>query len=249
MGNRRYHRITGNLELTALDGGGAPPAGGIRLAQLHPYAAEGGDLSIVMQDLHWLGQRFQVDSLLEGFIDLPLVGRHLGAAPAIHNRDIARAHADRCAGCVDGGVAAAYHHDAVAEVDRIGLAEGHRTQEGDTVEHPTCFVFAGNAQLLRLVGTNGQEYGRKSRGEQAVDVAHRMVELQIDAESKDLVDLTIEHFPGQSIGGDAHPGHTAGHRQSFKDRHRVAHPGQKVGTRQSGRSSADNGHASPIRAG
>ena len=152
-----------------------------------------------------------------------------------------RAQPQGGAGRVDGRVAAADDHDPVAQVHLF--AQGHRAQEGHAVEHALGLVLAGDAQLLGLVGANGQKDGGEALVKQLVDVPDGVVELQLDAQAQDLVDLAVQHLVGQAVGRDADPGHAASHRQRFKDGDLVAHARQKVGRGETRRTGADDGHA------
>ena len=114
------------------------------------------------QDRDRLDQHFELDPLFQCLVDLPCVGRHLGPGAAVDDRHIAGAQAQGGAGRVDGRVAAADNHHPVAQPDLF--AQANAAQEGHAVEY-ALGVFAGNGQLLRFVGADGQEYGAVAVGE------------------------------------------------------------------------------------
>jgi hypothetical protein len=126
------------------------------------------------------------------------------------------------------------------------FAKGHGAQEWHAVEHTFGIILAGDAEFLRLVGPDGQEYRRESFVEQLVDVPNGVIQLEFHAQAQNLIDLKIEYVVRQAVLGDAHPSHAPGNRQGLKDGDLVSHPRQEVACRQPRRASTYHCHPSSI---
>ena len=180
-----------------------------------------------MQNLHRLGEDLQVDPLLQCFVNFPLVSRHFSAGATVDNSHFAGAQAHSRARRVDGRVPAADDHHPFAQT--CLLAQGYSAQEWHTVKDALRFILTRDAQLLRLVGADGQKDRSKAFVEQFVHISNGVVELKGHPQFQNLVNLIVEHLARQAIGGNAHPGHAPGHWQGLVDSDLVAHPRQKVG--------------------
>ena len=139
-----------------------------------------------------------LDLLVEAFLDLLARRRHLVARAPVGDGDLGsvavrRREARGAARRVEGDVAAADDHDAVA--DRHGPAEVELAQELDRREAAVEVVALGRRRGAG-VQAGGQEHGLVAVGQQAVDGevdAGALVEAQVDAEGADLVDLALQH--------------------------------------------------------
>ena len=95
-------------------------------------------------------------------------GGHVLHVAAVDERHLAGALADRGAGAVHGGEAAADDDDALARVAGVGQAEGRDAQVLEAVEDAVG-VLAGDAQLVGVVAADGHADGVEALVLQVVD--------------------------------------------------------------------------------
>ena len=203
-----HHRVAGDHELRPPDGDGATAPIGAGLPQLHSHASHADNAAAIREDLHRLGQELQLHSLSFSLVHLPIVSWHLRAGSAIGQNHLVAAQAKGRAGAVYRGIAAAHHHHPLAQ-SRLA-SQAHLPEEGNAVEHPLR-ILAWYAQLLWLMGTDGQEDSVVAIGEKSIHIPHGCAQAQIHPQPEDLLYLPLEHLPGQSVRGYAHSHHPAGH--------------------------------------
>ena len=118
-------------ELGAGDRHRGAAAGGVRLAELVADELHAGDVAVLAEDLDRAGEELHPDALALRLAELLLVDDQLGPRPAVDDRDVLGAVAERRPRAVHRGVAAADDHDVLADLDR--LAEVGLLHEVDAV--------------------------------------------------------------------------------------------------------------------
>ena len=198
-------------------------------------AAEGHDRAVAPDDLGDRQARPDRDPLALGRLDLLLLGRHVGPAAAVGDRDRRGAAAEGGAGGVHRRAPAADHHHGAREPGM--LAEVDLLEEEGRGDHAGQAV-AGHAEPAALRGAGGEEDGLEAFALQVAErevAAHRRVEPELDAEADDPLDLRLEDLARQAVLGDPDRHHAAGHGHRLEDGDRVAEAGQVVRGRHAGR--------------
>ena len=129
------------------------------------------------------------------------------------------------------------------------LADAHRPAEVQVAQELDGALHAAPAgrragRRRAALQAGGQEDGLVAVAQQAVHRevgAGALVEPQVHAQRRDLVDLALQDVLGQAVVGDADAQHAAGHRQRLEDGGRVAELGQVAGAGQAGGAGADDG--------
>ena len=112
------------------------------------------------------------------------------------------------AAAVHGRIAAADHHDALA--DRVHVLEGDRRQPVDAdVDVGGRFLAAGNFQVLALGGAGADEHGVEAFLEQRIEALDLVTEARLDAEGENAFDFLVQHRPRQAEGRDVRPHQSA----------------------------------------
>ena len=151
------HLIALDDEVGVAAGHRAATAARVVVAEGHRPALDADQLAGgVVDDLDRRDERLEHDALLLGGVDLFGPRGHLGARAAVEDRHLLGAEAQGGAGRVDGGVAAADHRDALADIDRavdvVGLEE--RERFGDALA-----VLARHADVGALRSADAEEHG------------------------------------------------------------------------------------------
>ena len=166
------------------------------------------------------------------------VGGHLLASAAVDDDRVLGAEAAGHAGGVHRGVAAAV--DGHVAPDRRPFAGGDVAKKRHRVHH-RAGVTGGNVDSFGQMRTDRDEHRVKAAlvplGREVIDP---MIAGQLDAHSRDPVQLDIQHLTRQPVARNAVPHHPAGHRARVADLDRVAEAGQMVGGGQSARPRTDD---------
>lgn len=219
----------------------AAATGGIRLADGHLLEAHLTDAATaVRQILHRIGQHHEAHPFVLRLVNLICLGGHLGAGAAIDEGGFG-AEAYRCAGAVDGRVAAADHRDFLAGGEPLGQ---HPILEVIDPEITTCQGAARVIHRYRLGSADCQTdriivAAQRREGDL---VAQSLPCVDPHAALAHQVDLLIEDRLGQPVFGDpvAQPATRFGHRLEQVDLEPLVT--QIVTAGEAARAAADNGH-------
>ncbi len=241
-GNR--HRA-GQIELGAFERNRLPPAGGVRLAKLHPLAPQRLQLPALGHDPHRSGELEYLDALVQGVLYLHGVRRHLGLRPAVEDDDLVGREAPCRPRDVHGGVPAADDDDGALQGR---LVEILLTEEVDAVDYPFRLELAGHLHGVA---------GPRARGDEdrVVAPAH-LLEGHIAADCHgcpylgarpaDEVDLPVEHLVREPILRNAVAHHSAGLFHRLVEDGAIAMPAQEPGRGEAGRPGSDYPHGPPV---
>jgi hypothetical protein len=145
-------------------------------------------------------------------------------------------------GHVEGHVAAADHHDIVAQLHPVA---GVRVdQEIHGLQHPVE-LHARDLQVAASHGADGYEDGREpivlQGGEREVP-AQAPFRAELDTEPEDGADLGLQDLPAQAVRGDPEDHHAARPVRGVQDDRTVAVRGEVVGAGQAGRPGPHDGY-------
>ena len=246
--DRHDHHVAVDHELGALDRDGPPPAGVVRLAELHPLAAQAADPALlVAEHLERRDQEVEDDAFLLGVVDLLGARGELVVRAAVDDPRLRRAEPPRGPDRVHGHVAAADHDDALAMQDRrvgVGVPGAHQVDPGEVLvgaQH-ALQVLAGHVHEDRQPGADGDEDRVELFAQlgQGVGLADDGVRLDLDAVGDEAVDLGLDDGLRQAELRDAVDQHAAGGVERLEDRDVVADPGELAGRGEPGRARADD---------
>ena len=191
----------------------------------------------------------ELNSFLEGRVDLGFPRRHLFPGTAVDDMDLFGFKTQGRSCGVDGHRAAAYHGHALPL--HIGhLAHSHILQELGAVINPGQ-IFARDSQPAALMSSDGQNHRAEATlAEQSIhgDVLPQLlVEFDFNPCSLDVLNLLVEDVSRQAIFRNSDDHHPAGNGKFFKDGHRITSLGQSQRSGQPGRTGADDGHLLILR--
>ncbi len=241
LADGRNDLVAYDLEFAAGDRHRPPPAGRIRLGQLHADAAQPLHPSLAGEDFLRRGQIGDLDAFGFRRADFLLPGRHLFARAAVEDGDRFGSEPDGRARDIDGDVSAADDGDLPADPGHA--SEVHLAQEVDALAHAVG-AFAGNAELDTLVGAEGEVDRPEAGGEEAVDgdvATQGQAGLDFDPQVGDDLDLPVEDVAREAVRRDADPQHPAGLGLGFIDGGEDPGARQVIGAGQTGRAGADDG--------
>src|SRR5690606_29672485 len=155
----------------------------------------------------------------------------------------------RSAAAVHGGVAAAEHDDALA--DLRGMAEGHRGEPVDAdVDVGGRFPAARDVEIASARRAAADEHGIVPVGQQPFHAVDARAAPELDPEVEDVTDLLVDHLEREAEAGNLRPDHAAGARILVEHGYLIAERRQVARHRERSRSRADAGDAlavAPLR--
>jgi hypothetical protein len=234
-----HDMIHGGPKLTALDRNRPPPAAGVGLSELHPYALHLGDLALPADEPDGSAQVLEFDPFLLGRPDLPIEGGHFGPGPPVLDDDLASAEPGGQPGHVQADVAPPHEEDRLP-------GEVHVLPEVGPLQVGHAGVDVGQVLALDAHGHGlGRAQGEEDRLVALVAERLEIVDLDarfdLDAQGGDLLDVLPDDVLGQAEGGDGGQEHSARLPFLLEDGDPVTLPGQEIGRGQAGRSPAHDG--------
>ncbi len=223
---------------------GPASAGGVGLAELVPDELDTGHLAglVVDDDPRRAGLEDGLDAFLDRLVDL-VGGRHVLHVAAVDEGHLGRALADRGAGAVHRGEAAADDDDPLPGVARIGQPEGGRLEVLEPVDDAVG-VLVRDPELVRVVAADRDEDGVEALALEVVqgEVApERLTADDLPAEPGDRLVLGLEDLDlREAVLGDPVAEHPARRRVALEDGHVVAGQEEVVGGAHPGRAGADD---------
>ena len=214
-------------------------AGGLReslVVQLHLLDGQTAFIGVLDG-----GQPLDHDPFLQRLFHFEIMRGHFFAGAAIDDDGFGRTQAFGGARHIDGGVAAAIHHNAPPQ-HRLVFAF-HAAQHRNGIDDPGG-ISRRNIGAFADVRADREESRVEFSGTHAVfDVRHFGVEFERDSKIKDALHFGIQHVARQPILGDAEAHHAARQRTRFVYLHAVSEPREMVCGGQSGRPGTDHQHA------
>src|SRR5204863_3615459 len=214
--------------------------------RFHLLECHAGELAVVV--LESLGHQVIQDgnALVLRVLFLPGRRLHLLEARAHDHLDVFAAEALRGPAAVHGGVAAAQHDHALA--DLVGVAEGHGGQPVDAdVDVLRGFPAPGNVEIAPARRARADEDRVIALLDQLFHAVDFHTTLEFDAEIEDIAHLLVDHFHRQAEARDLRPDHAARARilveygDVVAERREIARDGERRGP------GADAGDALAVR--
>ena len=210
---------------------------------LHLLEHDAGQAAVLVGELLRHQEVEDRDALVHGVLLLPRRRLHLLEAGAHDDLDVLAAEAARGAAAVHGGVAAAEHDDALA--DLVDVAERDVGQPVDAdMDVGGGFLAAGNVEIAAARRAGADEHGVVAFGEQGLQAVDIAAGDEVDAEIEDVAALLVDHRFGQAeacgIWVRIMP---PALRSRSKTTHVVAERREVARDRQRGRAAADQGDA------
>jgi hypothetical protein len=182
------------------------------------------------------------DALMHGILFFPWRGLHLLEAGADHHRDLLAAKPARGAAAIHGGVAAAEHDDALADLADVAERDAGEPVDAD-MDVPGGLSAARNVEIAAARRAGTDEDGVPILGEQRLEAVDALAGTELDAEIEDVAALLVDDRFGQAetrdLGADHAPRLGVGieHHASVAERREVARD------RERGRAAADERNA------
>ena len=187
------------------------------------------------------------DALVHGVFLFPRRRLHLLEARAHHHVDLLAAEPARRAAAVHGGVAAAEHDHALADLG--GVAERHRVQPVDAdVDVLGRFLAAGNVEVAPARRAGADEHRVPAFGQQRLQAVDAGAAAELDAEIEDVAAFLVDHAVGQTEFRNLRADHAAGFGIAVEHDAMVTERRQIARHRQRGGAGADQRHALAVLA-
>ena len=202
---------------------------------------DAGDLPVFGKDLLRAPAVHDCDALFFGFFHFVPGRRHLLPGFQAEHGDPVRPCPEGCPGHVHGHVAAAYHHGVLGK--GYAVVQVHFSQEFHAGLH-ALRVLAGNAGHAAALGADGHVEGLIAFASELVqgDVLSDLhAAADLHAHLADDVDLGFDHVLLQTEAGDAVHQHAAGPLLLLENGDGIAVAPQIVGGGQSGGAGPDHG--------
>ncbi len=220
----------------------AAPAAGVGFAQLHADAGQGLEPAVLRDQLGGRREQDQLHPLFDGGLDLHGMGRHLVARAPIQEGHLGGAQPLGGAGGVEGGIAAADHHDIAVDLGFLRALQ--LPEEIDARKDAGDGFFVGQAHAFRLLGAECQVDGVEALFLEAGDrevFSQGGIGFHGHAQVGDPGDLLVQQFLGQAVLGDAVAQHAAQVGRFLEQGDGVALQHQVIGAGQSRGPAADDG--------
>ena len=174
------------------------------------------------------------DVLVHGVLLFPGGRLHLLEAGAHDHLDVFAAEPARRAAAVHGGVAAAEHDDALA--DLVDVAEGDRGQPVDAdMDVGRRFLAAGNLEVAAARRAGADEDRIPVLGQQRLEAVDALAAAKLDAEIEDVVAFLVDDGFRQAEARNLRADHAAGlgvlveHHAVIAERREVARHRERGG--------------------
>src|SRR3989441_2423926 len=220
--------------LIGLSGGNEAASPFLVAHRLHLLESHAGELAVLV--LEGLGDEVVEDgnALVLSVFLFPGRGFHLLEARAHDDFHVLAAEALRRPAAVHGGVAAAEHDHALA--DLVGVAEGNRRQPVDSdMDVLRRFPAPRNVEIAPARRARADEDRVVVLSEQLLHARDLRAALELDAEIQDVAHLLVDHFHRQAKARDLRPDHSARARGPGEDgdvgaeRREIARDGERRG--------------------
>ncbi len=113
-------------------------------------------------------------------------------------------------------------------------------EQGDGVEDPGRIARGDVEAPGQLCAHRHEDRVEGSFGAFGLDVLHRVLEPDVDAEGDDPLDLRIEDVAGEAVGGNAESHHSPERDRRVDQAHVVAEAAQTVRAAEPGRTASDH---------
>ena len=154
-------------------------------------------------------EEFENDTLLLGFLYLDVLGRHFVARTAVYNVYLLRAEPNGCSASVHGGISAADHGTAPAD---IGLfSDRNIVEKVDSAENALRVLAAAPERRTfpRAVGDKNRVMTGANFIERDI-FSYAGIRLKFNTKTEYVVYLSVKHRLRQTILGDSVAEHSPG---------------------------------------
>ena len=187
-----------------------------------------------------------LDALLLGVLELPVRGLEELPRLARDDLDALGAEPQRAAAAIHRRVADADDEHALA--DRLDVAECDRAEPIDADVDAIADIAPRQAQILALRRAAADEHGVVALVEQRAQARDRRRQTHVDAETRDVADLLVEHLGRQAKGRNVRAHEPAGTIERFEDHALVAQRREIVRDRQRRAAGSDQRDAAAVLA-
>ena len=228
------HVVAGKMLVRLAARHQAAPALGVVL-RLHLLEQHAGQAAVLVGEFLGHEEIVDRDVLVHGVLLLPGGRLHLLEAGTHHDLDVLAAEPARGAAAVHGGVAAAQHDDAAADLG--DMAEGDRRQPVDAdMDVGGGFLAAGKLELAPARRAGADEDRVPAPGHEGLEAVDALAAHELDAEIEDVVALFVDDGFRQPEARDLRADHAAGlgvlveHGAVIADGGEIAGDGERSGT-------------------
>ena len=176
---------------------------------LHLLEQHAGELAVVVGEFLRHQEIEDRDVLVHGVLLFPGRRLHLLEAGAHHHLDVLAAEPARGAAAVHGGVAAAEHDDALADLGDVAERDGREPVDAD-MDVGGGFLAAGNVEVAAARRAGADEDRVAVFGQQRLEAVDALAAAELDAEIEDVVALLVDHRFRQAEARDLRADHAAG---------------------------------------
>ena len=174
------------------------------------------------------------DALVHGILLLPRRGLHLLEAGADHDGDLLAAEAARGTAAIHGGVAAAEHDDAPADLGDVAERNAGEPVDAD-MDVGGGLGAAGDVEIAAARRAGADEDRVPAFGQERLEAVDALAGAEIDAEIEDVVALLVDHrfrqAEARNLGADhaARLGVGIEHGAVVAERREIARDGERGG--------------------
>ncbi len=237
LADRHQHVVAGEMLIRLAGRHQLAAALGVEFG-LHLLEGDAGELAVLVGEL----LRHQVivdrDALVHGVFLFPRRRLHFLEAGAHHHLHVLAAEPARGAAAVHGGVAAAEHDHALADLGDV--AERHRGQPVDAdMDVLGRFLAAGNVEIAAARRAGADEDRVPAFRQQRLHAVDAFAAAEFDAEAEDVAGLLVDDAVGQAEFRDLRADHAAGFRVAVEHHDVIAERRQIARHRERGGAAAD----------
>ncbi len=202
------------------------------------FEGHAGELAVVVDEFLRHEEIVDRDVLVHGVLLLPGGRLHLLEAGAHDHPHVLAAEPARGPAAVHGGIAAAQHDHALA--DLADVAERHAGEPVDAdVNVLGGLLAAGNLEIAPARRAGADEDRVPRLGQQALEAVDALAAAEFDAEIEDVVALLVDDGFRQPEARDLGADHAAGLGVLVEHDAAVAERGEIARHRERGRTAAD----------
>src|SRR5262245_2387502 len=207
LADRDQHVVAWNMLVGLAAGHQVAPALGVVLG-LHLLEYDAGELAIVVGEFLRHQEIEDRDVLVHGVLLLPGGRLHLLEAGAHDDLDVLAAETARGAAAIHGGVAAAEHDDALADLVDVAKRDGGEPVDAD-VNVGGGFLAAGNLKLASARRARANEDCVPAFRQQRLEAVDALAAHEFDAEPEDIIALLVDDALRQTEARDLGADHAA----------------------------------------
>src|SRR6266436_8346327 len=183
------HIVAGNMLVGLARRDEAAPAFGVVFG-FHLFEGDAGEAAIIVRESFGYQEIEDRDAFVHRVLLLPWRGLHLFEAGTHHDRDLFAAEPARGTAAVHGGVAAAEHDHALA--DLVDVAERNAGQPIDAdVDVFGGFLAARNIEVTAARGAGADKDGVEIPGEQLSEAVDALAGAELDAEIENVAAFLV----------------------------------------------------------